>query len=48
MIKNNEIIEQGRKRHYKNNDAITMRRNYDTKLSATRNYQEKLSQEFMS
>ena len=37
-----------RKVDYKNYDAITMRRNYDTKLSATRNYEEKLSQEIIS
>ena len=36
-----------RKVDYKNYNAITMRRNYDTKLSATRNYEEKLSQEIM-
>jgi hypothetical protein len=34
-----------RKADYKNYDAITMSRNYDTKLSTTRNYEEKLSQE---
>ena len=32
---------------YKNYDAITMSRNYDMKLSAMRNYEEKLSQEIM-
>jgi hypothetical protein len=37
-----------RKVDYKNYDAITMSRNYDTKLSATRNYEEKLSQEILS
>jgi hypothetical protein len=37
-----------RKVNYKNYVPITMRRNYDMKLSATRNYQEKLSQEIMS
>jgi hypothetical protein len=31
-----------RKVDYKNYDAITIRRNYDTKLSATRDYEEKL------
>ena len=37
-----------RKVDYKNYDAITMRRNYDTKLSATHYYEEKLSQEIIS
>ena len=37
-----------RKVDYKNYVAITMSRNYDTKLSATRNYHEKLLQEIMS
>ena len=37
-----------RKVDYKNYDAITMRRNYDMKLSATRNYEEKLIQEIIS
>ena len=37
-----------RKVDYKNYDAITISRNYDTKLSATRNYGEKSSQEIIS
>ena len=36
-----------RKVDYKNYGTITMRRNYDTKLTATHNYEEKLSQEIM-
>ena len=34
--------EAQRKVDYKNYDAITIRRNNNTKLSATRNYEEKL------
>ena len=36
-----------RKVNYKNYEAITIKRNYDTKLSATPNYEEKLSQEIL-